>query len=184
MLTAEIRHRPVEAGQPQQALDKTGRLPERHAEQHLHRKAGLDGGIAIGLLAAAPACRHSIPAHLGVEPDRQRATALERFIVGPPVPGPAGWGCGSVHASQLPRWIHDMSPTRAFVQQSLTYSTKDSNATRSVSIFEAGHRLGDAIVRSTELAEEAHAAFSLLNVHGDAGKIAKLAPTSLVFGAW
>ena len=51
-----------------------------HAEQDLHRKARLDRCIAIGLLAATPACRHGIPAHLGVEPDRQRAPALERLM--------------------------------------------------------------------------------------------------------
>ena len=65
---AEVRHRPVEANQPQQALDKTGRLPGRHAEQNLCRQARLDGGVTVGLLAATPACRHGIPAHLGVEP--------------------------------------------------------------------------------------------------------------------
>lgn len=53
-----------------------------------------------------------------------------------------------------------------------------------VSILEAGHRLGDAIVRSTSLREEARAAFEELLSSGDASKLAKLAPTSVVFGAW
>lgn len=69
-------------------------------------------------------------------------------------------------------------------QIDITYRTKGSNETRSVSIFEAGHRLGDAIIRSTELADEAHEAFHLLQMRGDASGVAKLAPTSLVFGAW
>jgi CRISPR-associated protein Csb1 len=55
---------------------------------------------------------------------------------------------------------------------------------QTVSILDAGHRLGDAIVRSSDLAEEAQQAFKLLLEAGDASKIAKLAPTSLVFGAW
>jgi CRISPR-associated protein Csb1 len=55
---------------------------------------------------------------------------------------------------------------------------------KTVSILDAGHRLGDAIVRSSDLAEEAQAAFKLLLDAGDASKIAKLAPSSLVFGAW
>jgi CRISPR-associated protein Csb1 len=55
---------------------------------------------------------------------------------------------------------------------------------KTVSILDAGHRLGDAIVRSSELAEEAQAAFKLLLDAGDASKIAKLAPSALVFGAW
>lgn len=57
-------------------------------------------------------------------------------------------------------------------------------AGRKVSILEAGHRLGDAIVRSSELREEANKAFRALLDKGDASKIAKLSPTSLVFGAW
>lgn len=69
-------------------------------------------------------------------------------------------------------------------QIDITYTTKESNKTRFVSIFEAGHRLGDAIIRSTALREEAHDAFAIFGTHGDASKIAKLAPTSLVFGAW
>ena len=55
---------------------------------------------------------------------------------------------------------------------------------KSVSILEAGHRLGDALIRSSELAEEAHRAFSTLLDAGDSSLIARLAPTSLVFGAW
>lgn len=55
---------------------------------------------------------------------------------------------------------------------------------RSMSILEAGHRLGDALVRSTELKDEAHDAFELFERQGDATAIARLAPTSLVFGVW
>lgn len=52
-----------------------------------------------------------------------------------------------------------------------------------VNLLDAGHRAGDALVRCTELRDELHAAFiSVLN--GDAVPLAKLAPTSLVFGAW
>lgn len=55
---------------------------------------------------------------------------------------------------------------------------------KSVSLLEAGHRLGDALVRSTALAEEANRAFRILLDNGDASAIARLAPTSLVFGVW
>jgi CRISPR-associated protein Csb1 len=54
----------------------------------------------------------------------------------------------------------------------------------SVSLLEAGHRLGDAIIRSTELKQEAQDAFNAFLKAGDAGQLAKLGPTSLVFGAW
>lgn len=53
-----------------------------------------------------------------------------------------------------------------------------------VSILEAGHRLGDAIVRASGLKDEAHAAFDAVLARGDVSALAKLAPTSIVFGAW
>lgn len=56
--------------------------------------------------------------------------------------------------------------------------------TQVVSILEAGHRLGDALVRSTALKDEAKAAFQKFLDDGDATALAKLAPTSLVFGVW
>jgi CRISPR-associated protein Csb1 len=55
---------------------------------------------------------------------------------------------------------------------------------RTVSILDTGHRLGDAIVRASELAKDAKAAFAAYRERGDASLIAKLAPTTLVFGAW
>lgn len=55
---------------------------------------------------------------------------------------------------------------------------------RRVSIFEVGHRLGDALIRSTSLKDEVQAAFKALLDTGNAQPIAKLAPTSLVFGVW
>jgi CRISPR-associated protein Csb1 len=55
---------------------------------------------------------------------------------------------------------------------------------RTVSVLEAGHRLGDAIVRSSGLKGAAQDAFTVFLSTGDATSIAKLAPTSLVFGVW
>ncbi len=55
---------------------------------------------------------------------------------------------------------------------------------RTVSILEAGHRLGDALIRASDLADDAKAAFAAWQERGDAAPIARLAPTSLVFGAW
>ena len=52
---------------------------------------------------------------------------------------------------------------------------------KTVSILEAGHRLGDAVVRSSELKDEAQKAFKLFLDTGDASALAKLSPTSLVF---
>jgi len=55
---------------------------------------------------------------------------------------------------------------------------------KKVSIMEAGHRLGDALIRSTKLGKRAQEAFCSFKDHNDATAIAKLAPTSLVFGVW
>ena len=55
---------------------------------------------------------------------------------------------------------------------------------RAVSILEVGHRLGDALIRSTPLSEEVAAAFRTFLDTGDSSAIARLAPTSLVFGVW
>lgn len=55
---------------------------------------------------------------------------------------------------------------------------------KTVSILEAGHRLGDALIRSTSLRDRARSAFEALLDSGDAAPLAKLAPTSLVFGVW
>lgn len=52
-----------------------------------------------------------------------------------------------------------------------------------VSILDAGHRAGDAIVRCSSLKETIDAAF-LAVLKGDCEPLAKLAPTSLVFGVW
>lgn len=55
--------------------------------------------------------------------------------------------------------------------------------TKKISILEAGHRAGDAIVRCTELKDALQKAFDALK-KGNAVPLAKLAPTSLVFGVW
>ncbi|MDO9537132.1 MAG: type I-U CRISPR-associated RAMP protein Csb1/Cas7u [Thermoplasmata archaeon] len=53
----------------------------------------------------------------------------------------------------------------------------------SFSILDVGHRLGDALVRCTNLSTDAKEAFKDW-LKGDALKLAKLAPTSIVFGVW
>ncbi len=55
---------------------------------------------------------------------------------------------------------------------------------KSVSILKAGHRLGDALIRSTVLKNRAHDAFIAFLDRNDATPLARLAPTSIVFGVW
>jgi CRISPR-associated protein Csb1 len=54
---------------------------------------------------------------------------------------------------------------------------------KEVNLLEAGHRAGDAIVRCSALQEELQAAFKSV-LEGDATSLARVAPTSLVFGVW
>ena len=55
---------------------------------------------------------------------------------------------------------------------------------KSVSLLDVGHRLGDVLVRCSELSDEVKAAFERFLDRGDASLIASLSPTSLVFGVW
>ncbi len=55
---------------------------------------------------------------------------------------------------------------------------------RHVSLFDVGHRIADALVRSSRpLGERIEESFEAL-ARGDATPLARLAPTSLVFGVW
>jgi CRISPR-associated protein Csb1 len=54
---------------------------------------------------------------------------------------------------------------------------------KSVCLLEAGHRAGDALVRCTPLQKELQDAFKAV-LKGNAEPLARIAPTSLVFGVW
>lgn len=55
---------------------------------------------------------------------------------------------------------------------------------REVDLLEAGHRAADALVRFSDKWEALRDAFAEVRDAGKATKLAKLAPTSIVFGAW
>ena len=55
---------------------------------------------------------------------------------------------------------------------------------KQVNLLDAGHRAADAIVRFSDLSRELDKAFQALKDDGNAEPLAKIAPTSLVFGAW
>ncbi len=54
---------------------------------------------------------------------------------------------------------------------------------RVVNLLDLGHRAADALIRSTKLATDLQKAFLECDA-GNAVSLAKLAPTSLIFGAW
>ena len=53
-----------------------------------------------------------------------------------------------------------------------------------VDVLDAGHRAADALVRFSSKREAIAAAFGAIADRGDSSPLAKLAPTSLVFGVW
>ncbi len=54
---------------------------------------------------------------------------------------------------------------------------------KKINLLEAGHRGGDAVVRCSGIQQELHDAFKSV-LKGNAEPLAKIAPTSLVFGVW
>lgn len=65
----------------------------------------------------------------------------------------------------------------------VTITVPEKDLKRMVSLFDVGHRLADALLRSTEGRAQVTDAFSAY-IGGNATPMAKLAPTSIVFGAW
>ena len=136
--SAEIRHIPVQADQAKQALGEPSSpwslgpvafpwldLPQHHAKKDLHRKAGLDGSVAVIGLSPSSTGRLRTPRHLWIEPalqrlraiayrpmDRQRAPTLERLVVRGPVQGLVGQCVRPAHQPQLARWILKMNPSQ------------------------------------------------------------------------
>ena len=78
----------------------------------------------------------------------------------------------------------DNSRASLVPQIEVVYAKEPDGEERSVSILEAGHRLGDAVIRSTALKDHARKAFEVFLNFNDVAPLAKLAPTSLVFGVW
>jgi CRISPR-associated protein Csb1 len=54
---------------------------------------------------------------------------------------------------------------------------------KQINLLDAGHRAGDALARCSTLQDDLKAAFAAL-LKGNAAPLAKIAPTSLVFGVW
>jgi CRISPR-associated protein Csb1 len=70
-------------------------------------------------------------------------------------------------------------PLSGLVPQ-ITVVAKEQKA----NLLDIGHRIADAAVRFSELETEAHSAIANLEKNGNALELARLAPTSLVFGFW
>ena len=91
-------------------------LPSGKAAVYARNRAG-----APWIDVMRPSCRDLSPAlpgrlrrprHVGIKPERQRTTALERLVVLGPVQGLVGRSVWSAHPPQRSRWIHKMNPPR------------------------------------------------------------------------
>ena len=60
----------------------------------------------------------------------------------------------------------------------------DDAGDREVHLLDAGHRAADAIVRFSTIGPELYEAFDAFQRQGNAEKLARIAPTSIVFGSW
>ncbi len=65
-----------------------------------------------------------------------------------------------------------------------TIKAKSEGRERKVDLLDAGHRGADSIVRFSELGTELHEAFRSFRDKGNAEPLARIAPTSIVFGSW
>lgn len=63
-------------------------------------------------------------------------------------------------------------------------TTSVSGKQREINLLEAGHRAADAIIRFSSIANRFADAFGAIKDQGDSEPLAKLAPTSLIFGVW
>ncbi|MGL6195586.1 MAG: type I-G CRISPR-associated RAMP protein Csb1/Cas7g [Thermoguttaceae bacterium] len=61
---------------------------------------------------------------------------------------------------------------------------KDMFVEEDVNLLDAGHRLGDAVARLSNMGDEIQSAFMSLQKKNDATEMAKMSPTSLLFGCW
>ena len=98
-----VRHVPVELRQLEQTLCQARGLPQAQAEHAFQGQTKLDGGIAEDRRPTSAPAGCSLPLELGVEPDHQRAAALERSVVRRPVRCAVPRSRWFTHRLRLPR---------------------------------------------------------------------------------
>jgi len=70
------------------------------------------------------------------------------------------------------------------IEVELRTASKDGETNVKVNLLEIGHRIADGAVRFSDLRDDVTAAIEAMKADANAEKLAKLAPTSLVFGFW
>lgn len=111
---AVVGHPPAQVCHAQQALHKAQALAQCQAEQALDAQTKLDGSFREDVLVPSFDTGRCVPLHVFVQPDRQRPSGFERYVVRRPVGGLVA-GLGPllfIHASRLP------AQRARFVQQS------------------------------------------------------------------
>ena len=97
---AVVGHTPVQPGQLDQALGQARYLTKAQPKHALQGQAELDRSVAEHSRAAWPTTGRTLPLEVGIEPDHQRSSVLERLVVLTP----------SRRAVHCPRWLaHPLS---------------------------------------------------------------------------
>ncbi len=79
--------------------------------------------------------------------------------------------------------IFKKEPYKDLIPHIIVKVEKKDGTVDEVDILDAGHRIADAVVRFSNLSSDIESAFEK-SEKGDRSKLAKLAPTSLIFGCW
>jgi len=99
------------------------------------------------------------------------------------IDGPFPDGLNICLIDSVPSQANRIEPELGEVTPPLVPSVTIRIADQEVNLLDVGHRFADAIVRSSGLRDTVKSAIEAFR-KGDAIPLAKLAPTSLVFGAW
>lgn len=118
---AVVGYRPIEPGQPQQALGQTCGLAQPQAKHALERQAELDRGVTEDGWPSVPAGRRCLPLQVCIEPDHQGSPAFEGGVVLGPVRRAVLRPRRLAHGLSLPR-------TRVAPRSRPTYATTPIDA--------------------------------------------------------
>ena len=99
------------------------------------------------------------------------------------IDGPFADGSNVCLIDSVPSQANRIEPTFGAITPPIVPDVKIMAGDQVVSLLDIGHRFADALVRSSTLGEPVKKAVES-HRKGDARPLAKLAPTSFVFGAW
>gem|GEM_PF-5857480 len=116
---AVVGHAPVQPGQLDQALGQAHCLTKAQPKHALQCQAELDRSVAEHSRATWPTTGRSLPLEVGIEPDHQRSSALERLVVLTPIRRAVLCPWWLAHPPSLPKFTPRTRPSEGVWQQRL-----------------------------------------------------------------